>query len=290
MLEAHPEGPRIRAATLLERWLGLVRVRQWVHLLPLPVAGYDFGRSPWANLTPMSRGLAVTFCVLAFGYLLNAVADRDMDLDRRKNPLSEAGNNADRFLLPLLLLAGLALALAATGSAWVVACAAVSLLSGTLYSVGPRLKAVPYVGTFTNLTNFVPLLFVGSLHPLTSPRLLTLAACFGALLLQNQLIHEAADAPEDRHGGLQTTFLRAGARGTAILAMLCGAVALAATVWAMQQGVLPAWMAPHALPYVVIFPALVYLRGDSPAQMRTTRTWQRWCAAASGALLFMGLR
>jgi 4-hydroxybenzoate polyprenyltransferase len=227
---------------------------------------------------------------LGFGYLLNAVADRDMDLDRRKNPLLEIGPASGALWLPLVLLVSVALGLAASASLWVVACTTISLVSGCVYSVGPRFKSVPFVGTLMNLTNFLPLLFVGMPWPTPSPRLIALAVAFSGMLLQNQLLHEAGDATEDRRGNLQTTFLRAGARWTAVLAMGCGWAVLLATVWATDRLGLPTLMALHALPYVVLFPALLFLQGDTPARMQASRRAQRWCAAASGALLFFGLR
>jgi hypothetical protein len=141
-----------------------------------------------------------------------------------------------------------------------------------------------------NLTNFLPLLFVGMPHPAPSPRLIALAASFGAMLLQNQLIHEAGDAPEDRRGALRTTYLRAGLIGTTLLAAVCGVATLLAGVWAVGQLERSYWIALHALPYVLLFPILMLAFGDSPPRMRAMRKVQRWFAVASGALLFIGLR
>lgn len=290
MLDVRAGNARASAATVWERWTGLLRMRQWLHLLPLPLAGYEFDRSPWSQILPLGRGVGVAFCVLAFGYLLNALADREMDLDRRKNPLLEAAPVAGALWMPLVILAGLALGLAASASAFVLACTAISLISGTLYSVGPRLKSVPFVGTVMNLTNFLPLLFVGMALPAPSPRLIALAVCFGGMLLQNQLIHEAGDAAEDRRGGVQTTFASVGAFWTAVLAMACGWAVLLTTVWAAGRVGVSPWIGLHALPYVLLFPALLLLQGETPARMRAVRHSQRWCAAASGALLFFGLR
>jgi len=116
MLAADGGRPAAGAVFQLERWLELMRVRQWVHLLPLPIAGYEFDKSVAANILPVTRGIGIAFCILAFGYLLNAVADRNMDLDRGKNPLSAVQTAAQAFHLPLALLVSLALGLAATAS------------------------------------------------------------------------------------------------------------------------------------------------------------------------------
>jgi 4-hydroxybenzoate polyprenyltransferase len=290
MQGVHPANPPAPATTFWERWAGLLRIRQWLHLLPLPIAGYELGKPLWFNVWSLGRGVGIAFCVLSFGYLLNAVSDREMDLDRRKNPLVEIGPAAGTLWLPLALLFGLALSLAASASLWVVACTTISLVSGCVYSMGPRFKSVPFIGTLMNLSNFLPLLFVGMPWPTPTPRLIALAVAFSGMLLQNQLLHEAGDATEDRRGGVQTTFLLAGARWTAVLAMGCGVAVLLTTLWAAERLALPAAMALHALPYVVLFPGLLFLQGDTPARMQAARRTQRWCAAASGALLFFGLR
>src|SRR5262249_24189908 len=113
---------------------------------------------------------------------------------------------------------------------------------------------------------------------------------FVALLLQNQLLHEAADAVEDAGGDVRTTLLELGNRGAALLAAGCGAVVIGALVRILGSRHLPLALAVGALPVVVVFPALLARFGGSPARMARARIAQRWAAVATGALLIVLLR
>jgi 4-hydroxybenzoate polyprenyltransferase len=117
----------------------------------------------------------------------------------------------------------------------------------------------------------------------------TLAAALVPLLLQNQMLHEAADAGEDRAGGVRSTYLALGPRGASVLAALLGiAVAVVVAVMvATQRSALgpivgPAVIGAHAVAYAIVFPALL----GRARSASTARAAQRWSALASGALLF----
>ncbi len=255
-----------------------MRVRQWWYFLALPLAGWDRGAPLAPAIACAARGLAIAFCVLAFGYLLNAVADRDMDHDRRKNPL--VGTSPRSFTAPIVALVALALALAATGSLTVQLATATSLASGFVYSAGPRLKAVPLVGTWLNVMSFGPLLAVGTAEA-APPHLVPVGAAFAALLVQNQLIHEAADAAEDRDGGVQTTFVVLGQVGVGFLALLAGAAVAWATL-GLPLGPISTVVA--VLVFAGAFPALLVGRCHDAVAMRSLRRLHRVAAAATCAL------
>ncbi|MEZ4411134.1 MAG: UbiA family prenyltransferase [Polyangiales bacterium] len=210
------------------RWLLWARVAQWRHFLLLPLAGVDLAEGVAGNLSRLARAECACASVLAFGYLLNASRDRAMDLDPAKNPLAA---EAPRDLtLPLALLALTATLFAASVSPLALCAAGASLASGWCYSAGPRLKSVPLVGTAMNVTNFAPLLFVGAASARDLARLAPLALGFSALLVQNQLLHEAADADEDARGAVTTTFRAYGAWVSALLAALCAGALVSAAV------------------------------------------------------------
>lgn len=270
-------------ANTLALWLARIRVRDWLHFLALPFAALALGFD--ATMTaPLARGVLVSGCVLAFGYLINGVGDRAMDSEPGKNVLTREAPRT--YAAPLLGLALAALAFAATGPAVVLGATAVALVSGVLYSVGPRWKRVPVVGTLMNVTHFTPLLFVGLASSADAWALAPLAAAFAALLLENQLIHEAADAPDDRAGGVYTTFSALGANGCAVAAVVLGlAVAGASLPLLSAAGASPVW-ALHAVPHVLVFPALLAARGDDPARMRRARLHHRLAALLSGVVLF----
>jgi 4-hydroxybenzoate polyprenyltransferase len=266
--------------------LAALRPRQWAHFALLPLAGLDPSLAASATVPALARGIAIAACVLAYGYLLNALSDRELDRDRRKNPLVGARGPLALHRGAVVALAAGALALAATGPAAVGVATAVALASGAVYSVGPRLKGWPGICTLLNVGCFAPLLFVGIAEgPVGAPRW-ALAAAFAGLLLQNQLLHEAADAAEDRAGGLRTTFLVAGPRLTGVFAFGAGLGVLIASWWLLGVCDGPGLAALHAVPYVTAVPWRVVRSGAAPARMRRLRRRHRLGSAASGALLF----
>jgi 4-hydroxybenzoate polyprenyltransferase len=259
--------------------LRLLRVREWFYFLVLPLAGQDAARAVDVDARALARGLAVAFGVLGFGYLVNAAADAGSDPDARKNPL--AGRTASRSVgATCAALAGGAIALAATGPRVALVAAVVCVASGLVYSVGPRLKSVPVVGTLANATNFVPLLFVGaaSPHPSLAWRL---TPVFAGVLLQSQILHEAADARADDRGGVRTTFLAFGRVGSALLAALFGALPLAGS----ELGA-PVAIAVTSV-FVAAFPLALAVYATDSARAMALRRWQRGCGLVLGAAVFL---
>lgn len=264
----------------------LIRARHFRHFLALPLATFDLAHPTLRGALAAGRGIGAAFCALAFAYLANTVADRDMDRDPDKNPLARGPRDAERrFALPLAILAAGALALAATGPTLAVAAAACSVAAGWAYSLGPRLKAKPVIGTLMNALIFAPLLLLGLDRPAPPPRFAAVTAAFIALLIQNQLLHEAADAVEDREGGVRTTFLVVGGAGASILAAACGAAVAWITAGAVTARGLPLWLLAVVAPHLLVFPAALAVAGHSPARMARARLAQRWAAVAAGALL-----
>ncbi len=277
----------MNGAGAIRTWFRQVRARDWAHFLPLPLATFEphAGAGAWLAA---ARGVAIAFAILAFGYLLNSVSDRKMDLDARKNPFIVAGAGEHRYSLVALVLAVLLLA---AFSPWPAQLAALSCLTiGWIYSMGPRIKSVPVVGTLANLGNFGPLLFVGMPHASLPPRFGWVALAFCAILLQNQLIHEAGDAVEDRGGGVRTTWLTLGPRWTSAAAALLGlaaAAAAAATVSTLQP---PLVAAGVGTTFGVAFPLLLARQGPQSPQAARLRLVHRWFALLFGAALFAAWR
>jgi len=260
----------------------MLRVREWAHFLLLPLAALEPSRG-LAGLLALARGLVIASSVLGFGYLLNALADRKTDRPG-KNPVAEGDVAEAR--IAVLLLGGVAAAASAAGPPVVRIATALCLASGAAYSAGPRLKQWPFLGTLANATNFAPLLWVGSAGEATLPWMLPLTALFTCLLLQSQLLHEAADRGEDRAARVRTTVLFVGDGAAALLGALLG-VLLAGLTW-RAAGALAA--APLALLYAGVFPgALARLGKDAPAMTRVRRA-HRWSALAAGAWILAWLR
>jgi 4-hydroxybenzoate polyprenyltransferase len=258
-------------------WLRRTRVGRWVHFLALPLAGVDVHGGAPAVLAAV-RGVLVAFLVLAFGYTLNALADRRMD-----RPAKNAFATSTPPLTSALLVSLAVSALIATSWAPLAARAAtiVALLSGVLYSVGPRLKRFALVGSLANLTNFVPLLWVGEADGVASRAVTWLAVAFACLLLQNQLIHEAADREEDVAGGVHTTVV---ALGPTLAAWIAAGLGLLLVLDARARSV-PVW--PLALVFAVMFPIALARGGSDARRMARLRLVHRAASFAAGITLYL---
>jgi 4-hydroxybenzoate polyprenyltransferase len=281
----------VHSAPRIGRWLAYARLRHWWHFLPLPLAGVSFDAPVTALLTG-ARGVAIAFAVLAFGYLLNAAADRGSDLDDAKNALIGEAPGALKAHAVSGLFAVVALGLAATGSMWGLVATVVSVTSGLVYSVGPRLKARPVLGTALNLTNFAPLLLVATPSEGPPRGFVPLLIAFAALLLQNQLLHEAADAREDHGAGVRTTWLTVGPRPAALVTAVAG-LALTGTVGLASRASLDAVGVAStlatALIFVVAVPLALVWRGRDGAAMARLRKAHRVASLLCGAALYVAL-
>ncbi|HEY3498825.1 MAG TPA: UbiA family prenyltransferase, partial [Polyangiaceae bacterium] len=266
--------------------LGAIRLREWVHFLLLPLASLGSGRSLGGELVSVLRGAGIAFCLLAFGYLLNALADREMDGDSRRALPNEAARLRSVARLPPVF-AVLALVLAATAPWPVWIATVVCVASGWAYSTGPRLKARPLLGSALNVTNFVPLLFLGLSSDALPLGMLALAGVFGCLLLQNQLLHEAADVEADRRGRVHTTFLLLGPKGSACLALLLGVAAAVPSLRLALDTAGPAAIGVTVLvlPSLVLFPIWLGRRGADSQSMARARALHRGASLLLGAAL-----
>jgi len=259
-------------------WLRRSRFGHWVHFLALPLAGYD-GRAGASAVAAAARGVIVAFALLAFGYVLNGLADRRMDRSPKNHFAGDSASPRGAFtvlaaLVSLVVLASTPAPLPARIAT------ALCLASAVAYSVGPRLKRFPVVGSLANLTNFVPLLWVGVVDAGEPRAIGVLAVAFGCLLLQNQLLHEAADRGEDSAGGVRTTVMLLGREGSAMAAAALGLLAVLA---AWRAGISP-WL--PALVYVAGFPLVLARSGDDERRMAYVRVAHRAFSIVFGAALF----
>lgn len=266
-------APRPAAEALRALALGAaaLRVRQWLHFVPLPLAGAPGLVSGACPKGPVLWACLAGALCLGCAYGVNAHADRATDGSRRKNPLVGAPGSAWA-LAPALACGGLALA--AAGASGGLAAAAVSVAAGAAYSVGPRLKRWPGVGSLANVAIFAPLLLlVGGPRP---AGFWGIFVVFAALLLQNQLLHERADVAEDRRAGARTSAQVLGAAGVRragrALAAVGAAVGAATLAW------------PGALAAALGLVLGAWLMGQVDAAGARRR--HRWLALATGAAIF----
>lgn len=230
-------GERRAPAGGLRLGLRALRLRQWLHFVALPLAGVPaFGLVTGAcPIGPVLWACLAAALCLAWAYGINAHADRATDRSPRKNPLAGAAVGPAAWL-PTALCGMLALPAAALCGGLVAA--ALSLAAGAVYSVGPRLKRVPVVGALVNAAIFAPLMaLVGGPRP---PGFWGISLVFAALLLQNQLLHERADADEDRRAGARTTARLLGRAGVARAGR---GLALVGGLASRALGAGPGWLA-----------------------------------------------
>jgi 4-hydroxybenzoate polyprenyltransferase len=258
--------------------LRALRAPQWVWFLLLPLAGFD--RLDGARL---ALAVACAAGALGWAYGVNAVAERHTDRSARKNPL------AGLAVLPratwLVLLGALALALVAARGLGPLALGAVTLsvLAGTLYSVGPRLKSWPGAGLVANTLIFTPLPVLGALRGALPPAFAVTTVTFVALLVQNQLAHELADAAEDEAAGAHTTARALGEDTTRRL--LAGLAVAGAVLCAVVPG--PRHLVPTSAAVLAAATASLFLAPDWAIRRRA----HRLVSLLGGAALFAaGLR
>jgi 4-hydroxybenzoate polyprenyltransferase len=146
---------------------------------------------------------------------------------------------------------------------------------------------LPLVGTLLNVTNFAPLLWLGLSATEPPSSLVLMTALFSFLLLQNQLVHEAADRVEDARGGVATTFLVLGRVATAAVAAMLGAAAAGTCVAATP---LELALVPTAITFSVALPLAILVMGDHPQSMARLRIVHRHACLVAGAGFFALLR
>ena len=156
----------------------------------------------------------------------------------------------------------------------------VSLLASTVYSVGPRLKALPGIGTLLNAVIFAPLLALGASSALP-PGFGVLASSFGALLLQNQILHEQADLHEDAAAGTYTTARALGPRARSVIVGALAALGFAgACVWAPSK-------ASRVVACIVIGAGSAWAVGLGQGRVADCRRVHRWLSFAGGAMIYV---
>lgn len=170
--------------------IALLRVRDWLHFLPLPLL-----MAPRTLSEHSLLGIASAACCLAFAYGWNEWKDR--------REAEGGGVGCVLTLLGILALSGLALAFCVSKAAAIAAL--ISLVASFLYSGGPRLKRFPIVVTIANVFIFAPLAFLAWDGGEIATEGLLLLGAFTSFLLQNQAIHEVAHLRQDAASSIRTT-------------------------------------------------------------------------------------
>ncbi len=254
-----------------------LRVHQWWYFATLPLGALAFAVPTWGDVF---LGVCCASACLAAAFGLNAITDRAGDRCAWKNPLVGRGEGAGRVLG---LTAGCG-AVALLTASWVgptaLLAAGLSVLAGLVYSVGPRWKARPGIGTLCNGVIFTPLLFVGTSAVVDTEVALALTIALMTLVTQNQLLHEAADMDEDHRSGTRTTVVVIGAGHVKRVGLALGAVGAATTLGFAGLSPLTftasiGMMCGGILPFIV-----------QSTEWSRLRRQHRWLAAAGGGTMF----
>ncbi len=265
----------------------LYRVNDWIHFLPLPLAGWVADpRSP--SVTSLLGGVLGWGFGLAYTSAINQAFDDRVDRDeRRKNPVGAAfvRQRAIGLSLPPLALSLGALALWSPEG---LLPGALLLAAATLYSAPPRLKRFVGIGTLWNLIVALPGFFFAARPPLTELPLRPVAGIFTALLLGSQLIHEAQDKDDDAQGGVRTV-ATVGGRGAALKAAIAVVTALPVIAYLLSAGLKTRAIVAGAC--AVFGAAWAYLLwahvgSDERAAIKRLRLGYRYAAIALGAVVF----
>ncbi len=264
-------------------WRAL-RAPQWLHFLVVPALPLHalLAISPREALAHFLPAALVASLCLAFGYGINAIADRDGDRDGTKNPLAGRARVPTAVWIAVLASGIAALALAWRDAATLRATPVlISLAASALYSVGPRLKCVPVIGTLTNLFIFTPLAALTRLDGTDAPHLGLLLVTFVVLLTQNQLVHEAGDLVEDRGAGTASSTVIFGTRASTRAARALGIAAAFAfvAVWGPTGMVLFASAAPLG--------GGILIGSTSSEEAARVRHVHRRLSLIAGAILFL---
>ncbi len=251
----------------------------------MPLLSFDtLGRAVLPAFPPL---VAAAAC-LAYAFGLNNITDAQLDDSVEKNPLSKRRTTdlaAPKFALAVLVF--LVLGISWLLGPFVLMAAVTQILGSTLYSSGPRLKALPIAGTLMNVWIFAPLCLFGGLDPNSIDSFWLFLVTFCFLLLQNQLLHEVDDFEDDFAGDIRTTAVRYGRERALIASSLMGVIAAALII-------IIGWRSAHWIPFAVgTVPILVIsgwtLRRSAarPPSATGLRLRQRLVAVVCGALIWL---
>jgi 4-hydroxybenzoate polyprenyltransferase len=265
----------------------LYRVRDWLHFLPLPLAGWTAAGD--RGMPALLGGVIGWGFGLAYTSAINQAFDDRLDrANIGKNPVGDTFGRREAVLLsipPAAAMLGIVLWLSPAG----LLPAAILLVVATLYSAPPRLKRIPGLATAWNVVIGLPGLFFAGTPQIADGSLRLLGGLFAMLLLVSQLIHEAKDRDDDHAEGIPTIATLGGLPGALGAAALCTLV-LPVLTWWLAKGMalrvpLTAAAALFAVGWVVVLTSRI-VRGDE-TDLRALRLRYRHTSLALGALAFL---
>lgn len=272
-------------------YLQLYRVKDWIHFLPLPLAGW-VADPQHPSLVALAGGVLGWGLGLAYTSAINQAFDDRLDrLWRAKNPVGATLDRKKALWLSLPPLAASLVVLAALAPMGLLPGVAL-ILAATLYSAPPRLKRFPVLGTLWNLLVGVPGFFFAGRPDVGELPLRPLVGLFAILLLGSQLIHEAQDRDDDVNGDVRTVATEGGRR-TALGAASALIAALPMVAYALAAGVdRRAAITVACTAFAGYWGTLLWMRKrcEDGAELKRLRLTYRYSAICLGALVFAAMR
>jgi len=272
-------------------YVSLYRVKDWVHFLPLPFAGW-VADPDHPGLMALAGGVLGWGLGLAYTSAINQAFDDRLDrLWKAKNPVGVSFGRWQAVMLSIPpLLASLAV-LAWLSPAGLLPAVAL-IAAATLYSAPPRLKRFAVLGTLWNLLVAVPGFFFAGRPSVAELPLRPLVGLFAVLLLGSQLLHEAQDRDDDVMGDVRTVATEGGRR-MALLAAFALVGVTPVIAWWLAAGV------PRRVEITLacaVFGAgwgarlWTRMRCEDSAELKRLRLRYRYSAICLGAVVFAAMR
>ena len=275
----------------LVAYLRLYRVKDWVHFLPLPFAGW-VADPQHPGVMALVGGVLGWGLGLAYTSAINQAFDDRVDrMWKAKNPVGAVFQRRQAVLLSLPPLVASLVVLALLAPIGLLPGVAL-IVAATLYSAPPRLKRFPVLGTLWNLLVGVPGFFFAGRPSVGELPLRPLVGLFAMLLLGSQLIHEAQDRDDDAVGEVKTIATEGGRR-TALIAASALVIAMPAIGWWLATGVTRRVEITAACAvFAAGWGALLWsrLRCEDGEELKRLRLRYRYSAMCLGAIVFAAMR
>lgn len=272
-------------------YLRLYRVKDWIHFLPLPLAGWA-ADPHHPGVVALIGGVIGWGLGLAYASSINQAFDDRLDrMWRAKNPVGEGFDRRQAIVLSIPPLVASLVVLAALSPLGFLP-GVVLIVAATLYSAPPRLKRFPVLGTLWNLLVGVPGFFYASRPSVGELPLRPLVGLFTVLLLGSQLIHEAQDRDDDVAGEVRTVATEGGRR-TALVAASLLVIATPGIAWWLAMGVeRRVEITAACTVFAAAWGALLWsrLRCEDGAELKRLRLRYRYSALCLGAIVFAAMR
>ena len=193
---------------MLKKIINLTRIKDWVHILGLPILGF-VSVSNEINAIVLLIVVIMSSLLLAFAYSY----DISFDILRYRKVRSYPTFKTSLFLSLLFLL--LSFFLSITVSYYMLILVVLFSIVVLIYlTPSIDLKSMPYIGTFLNATGFSILFLIGGSLSEITLEIIYVWTLVLITMIPFQIVHEIQDMREDRRNKVITTAVKLGKEKT----------------------------------------------------------------------------